>query len=148
MIYKFDTDNKKRAIAALVIYAVYRSRDQKRFKVSTKMWEQITNFCKLSAKKSTNLAEFIEHLRKPMHCEAIKPAYCEIEGTKGATKQLADGTVFESGADSRQFLTRILEECSQEQVISTIINETAFIIMLVRERLETEKHTQKMESQA
>lgn len=144
MIYGFDTDEKERAIAAQVIYSVYKSRNIDRFRVSTKMWEQITNFSKLSAKKAGNLAEFIERFRKPMCCEALKPAHCVTDKTS-AVKMMDDGSVFESGEDSRQFLTSILEKSNQKKVIALIIDETAFIIMLVRERLEAEKLTNKMD---
>ena len=107
------------------------------------MWEQITNFSKLAAKKSTNLAEFIEKLRKSMCCEVIHPRYCSID--KGEAKsdgqlvvEFEDGTTFESGED-RQFMTSLIEHVDEKRVISCVINETAFIIMLVRERLENEK---------
>lgn len=144
MIYSFETESKERAIAAQIIYSVYKSRNTDRFKVSLKMWEQITNFSKLSAKKSTNLAEFIERFRKPMCCEVLQPRYC-ITSVKNALKVLDDGAVFESGDDARQFITGLIEQSNDKKIIATIINETAFVIMLVRERLETEKLTAKME---
>ncbi len=145
MIYGFNTDRQERATAAQVIYSVYKSRNTDRFKVSTKMWEQITNFSKLAAKKSTNLAEFIERLRKPMCCEVLMPRYC-ITDKKNAVKILEDGSIFESGEDGRQFLTALLERANETKVLTSVINETAFVIMLVRERLEVEKLTDKMES--
>ncbi|MCK4499883.1 hypothetical protein KAU11_05255 [Candidatus Babeliales bacterium] len=144
MIYGFDTNIKERAIAAQVIYLVYKSRNTDRFRVSVKMWEQITNFSKLSAKKATNLSEFIERLRKPMCCDVLQPRHCITEKSK-VLKRLKDGSIFESGDDARQFLTSMLESSNEKKVISIIINETAFVIMLVRERLEAEKLTNKME---
>ena len=144
MIYNFKTELKERAIAAQVIYSVYKSRDSDRFKVSLKMWEQITNFSKLAAKKSTNLAEFIERFRTPMRCEVLQPRHCITSGQK-AVKVLDDGSIFVSGEDARQFITALIGQSDDKKVISTIINETAFVIMLVRERLETEKLTAKME---
>jgi hypothetical protein len=145
MIYNFDTEEKNRAIAALVIYAVYRSRNIDRFKVSTKMWEQITNFSKLAAKKSTNLAEFIEIFKTPMRCDALKPKYC-ITGNSKPIVKLEDGQFVESGEPMREFLTSVLENSNEKEVINIILNETSFIIMLVRERLENEKLTQQMET--
>lgn len=141
MIYKFDTEDKNRATCALVVYAIYRSRNINRFKVSTKMWDQITNFVKLSAKKSINMPEFIEQFRKHMHCEAIQPRYFDL-GNSGAVKMNDDGSIAVFNADdSREFLTRELEQMNQTRLINTLISETAFIIMLVRQRLETEKTT-------
>ena len=54
MIYGFDTQDKEAATAALIVYAIYRSRDIKRFKVSTQMWGQIERFVKSSAKRAKN----------------------------------------------------------------------------------------------
>lgn len=144
MIYNFDTEEKNRATAALVIYVVYRSRNIDRFKVSTKMWEQITNFSKLAAKKSTNLAEFIELFKTPMRCDALNPKYC-ITGNSKPIVKLQGGELMESES-MREFLTSVLENSNEKEVINIILNETSFIIMLVRERLENEKLTQQMES--
>jgi len=142
MIYQFETDNQQRATAALMVYAVYKSRDISRFKVSTKMWEQITGFVKLAAKRSINLAEFIEYFRKPMKCEAIQAKYCKID----KSIMMIDGALSAaSDTEARQFLTSELEQADQKKVISTLIKETAFVIMLVRERLENEKQTDKIQ---
>jgi hypothetical protein len=140
MIYNFDTDKKERALAALLIYAIYKSRDQTRFKVSTKMWEQVTNFSKLAAKKSENLAEFLEYFRKPMKCTTVLPKYCLTEEHKGVLKTDKNGSIIEtSGEEMKSFLTSEIENSDEKKIISTIIRETAFVIMLVRERIEIEK---------
>jgi hypothetical protein len=144
MIYNFDTEEKSRAIAALLVYAIYRSRDTERFTVSTKMWDQITNFSKLAAKKSSNLAEFIELFKKPMRCDALKPKYC-VTGNSKHLMILKEGELFESGTERREFITSLLEQANETKVLSLIINETSFIIMLVRERLESEKIAKQME---
>jgi hypothetical protein len=138
MIYGFDTKNRSRAIACLVIYAVYRSRNMDSFPISTKMWDQITNFSKLAAKKSANLAEFIEIFKKPMRCDALKPRYCATGFNKAIIK-LENGAFVESGEEGREFLTSILENSNEKLVLNTITNETSFLIMLVRERIENEK---------
>ena len=49
MIYNFDTHQDSAAIAALCVYAIYRSRDKRKFKVSPEMWGQIDRFSKSSA---------------------------------------------------------------------------------------------------
>lgn len=146
MIYGFDTKNKEQATAALLVYVIYRSRDLKRFKVSTKMWEQITNFAKLSAKKSLTLPEFIERFRKPMCCEAIQSRHCKVDEHAGhAAKMLEDGTLFVAGDEQKAFLTTIVNEANAKKVLDLIYKETAFVIHAVRERLEAEKVTDKLE---
>lgn len=144
MIYNFDTDDKNRAIASLCVYAVYRSRNIDRFKVSTKMWDQIAGFVKLSSKKSKTIPEFIEKFRKPMKCESLIPKYCKTDESLAGAKMLEDGQIFVSGEKGRSFLTSMLENCEQKEVLSRLYKETSFIIMLVRERLEIEKQTEKI----
>lgn len=144
MIYGFNTENESRAIAALIVYAVYKSRDVDRFTVSVKMWDQITNFSKLAAKKSVSLAEFIELFKVPMRCYTINPSYCSSDSSKPLVV-LERGELFESGSNHREFITSLIERSNEKEVISIIINETSFIIMLVRERLEHEKIAKQME---
>ena len=51
VIYNFDTGEKKYAVAALLLYATYRSRDKSKFKVSPEMWGQIQRFTQAAAKR-------------------------------------------------------------------------------------------------
>lgn len=139
MILDFDTESKEQAVAACIIYAIYRSRNTDRFKISTKMWGQIANFSKLAAKKSTNIAEFAERFMRSMCCESINAV-----GLDNEKLMLEDGSIFEPSEESRKFLTSLVKGVNEKSVISTIINETAFIIMLVRERLESDKLASKM----
>lgn len=78
MIYNFDTEEKESAVAALVVYAIYRSRDKKRFKVSPEMWAQIDRFIKASAKRATNIQTFINSLMPRLSCPSINPKWIEI----------------------------------------------------------------------
>ena len=141
MTYGFETEEKHHALAALIIYVVYRSRNLKRFKVSTKMWEQITNFAKLSAKKSLTLGEFIERFRKPMCCETLQNRYCIIDEQHAqSARVLADGSVVMSGKQDKAFLTSLINDADDKKVLDLIYKETAFVIHTVRERLENEKN--------
>lgn len=147
MIYGFDTESKDQAMAALLVYVVYRSRNTKRFKVSTKMWEQITGFAKLSAKKSLSLPEFIERFRKPMCCETLQSRYCKVdEQSAHAAKVMTDGSVFVAGEEGKAFLTSLIHEANTKQVLDLLYKETAFIIHAVRERLEAERITDKLDN--
>lgn len=51
MIFNFDTTDNNYALASLLVYAIYRSRDKKRFKVTPEMWGQIQRFIKASVKR-------------------------------------------------------------------------------------------------
>lgn len=137
-MYGFSTEDKHKAVAALAIYVVYKSRSD-RFATSTKMWEQITGFAKLSAKKSTTMPEFIERFRKPMKCDAIKPSSCSDTSSGTVAQLLEDGTLFVSGEERREFAAKAFEDANHARALEYLTSQTAFVILLVRERLENEK---------
>ena len=72
-----------------------------------------------------------------MKCEAIQAKYCDVG--QGDLVLLDNTTKKSDDPGARRFLTSELEQADQQEIIGTMINETAFIIMLVRERLEAEK---------
>ena len=44
MRYHFDTDDESAAVAALLLYATWRSRDPARLKITPDVWDQVTRF--------------------------------------------------------------------------------------------------------
>ena len=73
MYYNFDTSDENAAVAALLVYATYRSRDLKRFKVNPEMWSTIERAVKSVAKRAPDLGEFLERLKPKLSCSSIKP---------------------------------------------------------------------------
>ncbi len=138
MIYNFDTDSKDHAVAALVTYAIYRSRDKKKFKVSPEMWGQIERFAQASAKRANTIPEFINQFCKKMSCPAINPKWVEV-AVKGRLLQHGAAFIDIPQPERRQFLTEVLNDADHKKVIKIILKETQWVIMLVRDRLETEK---------
>jgi hypothetical protein len=140
MIYTFDTEDHSAATAALLVYAIYRSRDIRRFKVSPDMWAQIERFTKASAKRAKGIPDFIEALKPRMSCGTIHPRWMEtgIKGLLPVTDSYGHTNYMQMG-DSREFLTGILQQCDQKDVIRKLYRETAWVILLVRDRLEREK---------
>lgn len=138
MIYNFDTESKPHAVASLVVYATYRSRDKKKFKVSPEMWGQIDRFAQASAKRAKNIPEFINQFNKKMSCPAINPKWVEV-GVKGRLFQSGASLIDIPQPERRQFLTEVLNDVDHKAVIKLLLKETQYIIMLVRDRLETEK---------
>jgi hypothetical protein len=133
MIYNFDTEQHAAAIAALVVYAIYRSRDKRKFKVTPEMWGQIDRFTKSSAKRARNIPQFIDALMPKLCCPSINPRWMQV----AITGEIGVMTLY---ADSqRQFLTGILEGEHTSEVLHALYKETTFIILLVRDRLEREK---------
>jgi len=150
-IFGFDTDSDNHATAALLVYAVYRSRDIKRFKVSTDMWSKIERFVKASAKRARNLSLFLENLKPKICCESISPKWMSVGYkndlsllvNKDEDGQINDIVEVAGKEEQREFLTVVLRNASHKIVIDKLLKETTYIIMLVRERLEREKPIEK-----
>lgn len=141
MYYNFDTENQNAATAALLVYAIYRSRDVKRFKVTPDMWGIIERAVKSTAKRAMNLGEFIEKLKPKLACSTIHPRWAKTmpDGVV-SMKQMPDGSFAQvSDLGRRQFLTDVLGEVDHGVVLDVLYRQTALIILLVRDRIEREK---------
>lgn len=140
MYYGFDTRDENAAVGALIVYAIWRSRDKRRFKIDTEVWGRVERFVKSCAKRAVDLGGFIERLKAKMECPTINPRYCSagakvltmIEGPSGEL-------ISRSGDNSRTFLMDILAVADETAVLKTLYEKTALVILLVRDRLEREK---------
>lgn len=141
MYYNFDTEDHGQAVAALLVYAVYRSRDKKRFKISLDMWGQLERAAKGVAKRAGDLGEFIEKLKPKLMCPTIQPRWAKtIPDGMVTMRVLDDGSVAElQDQGRRQFLTDVLQEVDHKEVLEILYRKTAIVILLVRDRLEREK---------
>jgi len=144
MFYGFDTSDENAAIGALLVYGIYRSRDQKRFKVSLDMWGQIERAVKSSAKRAMDCNDFIEKLKPKLHCSSIQPRWMwdgdqMLEATVSAYNRETGEIIEIADRGRRKFWTRILEECDHKIVLERLYQRTALIIALVRDRLERER---------
>ena len=141
MYYNFDTEDHGQAVAALLVYAVYRSRDKKRFKISLDMWGQLERATKGVAKRARDLGEFIEKLKPKLMCPTIQPRWAKtIPDGMVTMRVLEDGSVAElQDQGRRQFLTDVLQEVDHKEVLEILYRKTAIVILLVRDRLEREK---------
>lgn len=138
MIYNFDTDNRDYAICALLVYAIYRSRDKAKFKVTPEMWGQIQRFVQASAKRAKTMPQFINKLQAKMSCPAINPKWIEV-GIKGRLFNSGGTLIDIPNKQRRGFLTEVVSYIDDEKLMEILLIETQFIILLVRDRLETEK---------
>lgn len=146
MIYGFDTSDEPAATAALLVYAIYRSRDKARFGISLDMWAQIERFAKDAAKRSRNIPQFIEALKPRLCCGSINPKWMYV-GEKGEAPLTFvyndDGSLRhilqlpQNG--NREFLTALIERSDARAVLKLIYDETAYVILLVRARMEVER---------
>lgn len=142
MIYNFDTNNQNQAVAALLVYAIYRSRDKKRFKVSLEMWGQILGFVKSSAKRAKTLPAFIDKLQAKMSCPSLNPQWLEV-GIQGKALLRSGDSLIEMPRQGRSFLTDVLDKADDKAVLDILRYETQVVVLLVRDRLEQEKPIEK-----
>lgn len=151
MIYGFETDDEHTAIAALIVYVVWRSRDRARFKITPDVWGQVERFTKDAAKRAKTIPDFVEALKKPgrLYAPTLHPRYMEV-GAKGEVPltiirnpdgSLREAIQFASDREIglREFGTRVIERADAAAVIRAAYKTTAYVILLVRDRLEREK---------
>jgi hypothetical protein len=141
MYYNFDTDSGEAAVAALLVYAIYRSRDTKRFKISPDMWSMIERACKSASKRAMDLGDFIEKLKPKLQCPTIHPRWAKtIPDGLISMKMQEDGSIVQvQDQGRRQFLTDVLREVNHRDVLDYLYRKTALVVLLVRDRLEREK---------
>lgn len=142
MIYNFDTSDENVATAAFLVYAVYRSRDIKRFKIAPEMWNTIERAVKSVAKRAEDMAEFIEKLKPKLACASIKPKWARtVPDGMISMVQNPDGSLMEIGQDQekRQFMTDLIEDADDKAVLDVLYRKAAYTVLLVRDRIEREK---------
>lgn len=140
MIYNFDTSDENAATAAFLVYAVYRSRDMKRFKITPEMWNTIERAVKSVAKRAEDLGEFIEKLKPKLACASIKPKWAKTVPDGIVTMmQNERGELMEIGSEKRQFMTDVLESANDRAVLDVLYRKAAYVVLLVRDRIEREK---------
>jgi len=141
MLHGFDTEDRDYAVGALCVYAVYRSRDHKRFRVSTDMWDRIERYVKSAAKRARDLPAFIERLKPRLCCGSLRPKYCASGLAPAQATMVNDhGELMVVGQpDRRDFMVRVLEEADDRAVLRRLLDHTFMVIALVRDRLEREK---------
>lgn len=142
MIYGFDTEDESVATGSLLVYATWRSRDTARFRITPDVWSQVERFVKAAAKRSGDLAEFIEALKPRLMAGTLAPR-AMAAGIKGPVPLLAigSGQIVEVAADEdqREFLAGVIGRANQRAVLDALYKRTAIVVLLVRDRLERER---------
>lgn len=131
-MYGFDTGDEFIAVAALTVYAIWRSRG-KGYKISPDTWGQVERFTKSAAKRADDVAGFMERLKPKLQCSTIQPRWCRTPD-----EPIDVGGRARSGGE-RRFLTEILAAIDHGAVLRGLYQRTAYVILLVRDRLEREK---------
>lgn len=132
MELKFATDDIKRARAALILYAIYRSRDKSSSLNGLETWSRFTNYIRGACLKSTCTAEFISNFCRMSKVGSIKPCYLE---TEGGFMALSDGSFIQSN-NVKEYKIDIMED---DTLMTCFENEGMLLTMLVRERIQRDK---------
>lgn len=134
MLYNFDTSRDDRARAALLIYALFKSRDAASPLNGLETWSRAESYCKAACLKSSTTAEFVTRFKELAKIPSIKPYY--LTDGEGLV-QMPDGTIIQADG-VRDYKLDIFED---DDVRATIEREYPIIVMLVRERIQREKLT-------
>lgn len=141
IIYGFDTQDRNAATAALILYAIYRSRNPKRLKVTPDFWGIIERAVRSTAKRATSLPVWIDRLKPKLGCETIHPRWARTDAG-GLITMLQDprtGELRQVNQERREFLTQVIDEADHRAVLEVAYKQTAYVVLLVRDRLEREK---------
>lgn len=134
MFYDFETDNPKRAKAALILYAIYRSRGKSSSLNGVDTWNRFTSYIRGACLKSTNTAEFASRFAKMAGTDSIKPCY--LKGSDGLVLQ-PDGSLIVS-ENIKDYKIGVFED---DDLLPILERESVLLTMLVRERIQREKNT-------
>lgn len=132
MQFGFITEDLKRAKAALLLYAVYRSRPKTSSLNGLETWNRFTSYIRGACLKSENTAQFINVFCKMAGVGSIKPIYLE---TDGGMMELSDGSLIFSDR-VKEYKIDIIED---DSLMSIFENEGQLLVMLIRERIQREK---------
>lgn len=132
MLYQFDTESLKHAKAALLLYAMYRSRKNSSPLNGLDTWNRFNTFVRGACLKSSTTAEFVQHFCKKADIESIKPVYLST----GEPVKMAETGELVVSPDVADYRLNLFEDNS---LLGLIEKETLYLIMLVRERIQREK---------
>lgn len=131
MLFKFNTDDMTAAKAALLLYAMYKSREATSSLTGKDTWKRTAAYIKGSYLKSDSLAEFIETFCRKAKIDSIKPKYL----TTDEPVMINEGEYLKAEG-VLDYKTALFED---DAVLERFNKETQYIIILVRDRLQREK---------
>lgn len=131
MLYNFNTESEQHARAALLMYAIYRSRGKDSPLNGLETWERFENFSRGACLKANTIAEFVQAFCKKAKVHSIKPRYLDT----GEPILMPDGTLI-STSDMKNYRLDIIAD---DNLLEIINRESVYVILLVRERIQREK---------
>ena len=141
MQFGFDTENEMRGKSALLLYAMYRSRDTSSALNGIDTWSRFAAFTKGAALKSTTTAEFCDQFCKAAKVQSIKPKY--LKSSDGMVF-MPDGSIVQS-ENVNDYKIGIIED---NGLLPYFEKESQLLVMLVRERIQREKLNMETEDES
>ena len=132
MLYQFDTESLKHAKAALLLYGMYRSRNQNSPLNGLETWDRFQTFVRAACLKSSTTAEFVQVFCKKSKIDSVKPRYLRT-GDPVIIPETGELIV---SAGINDYRLGILADNDLLKLYNT---ESMYLIMLVRERIQREK---------
>lgn len=133
MQYKFDTESIEHGKAALLLYAMYKSRNNSSPLNGLETWDRFNTFVRGACLKSSTTAEFIQNFCKKAKIDSIKPTYLCVEDypvkVAGTNELILSDSLYNYSLDI----------FSDDKILTLLSSETLYLIMLVRERIQREK---------
>lgn len=132
MLLGFDTNSELHARAALILYAMYKSRDSKSSLNGVDTWTRFVSYIKGSMEKATNTAEFCDNFCEKAMVGSIKPRYLKV----------GDGPIILPTGEliqSEDFKDYQLDIFSDDRLTVLFEKETQLLAILVRDRIQREK---------
>lgn len=142
MLFNFNTDNVKLARAALILYAMYKSRDTNSPMNGVDTWNRVESYCVGACKKSRTTSEFVTKFKELGKVGAIKPRYLG-EHSSGSYSISAESVAeFPDAVDCHIDLAvdYHIDLFEDNDVRKTIENDYPLVVLLVRERIQREKY--------
>jgi hypothetical protein len=131
----FNTDSLPRARAALLLYAMYRSRETNSSLNGLDTWSRCASYIRGALLKSETLGQFVSNFCKKAGVGAIKPIHLKTDGLvkidDAGTLARVDGVY--------NYQLQIFDNNNGAEVLNLFTAEAQYIIMLVRERIQREK---------
>lgn len=132
MQLKFDTDSLTHARAALLLYAMYKSRDNNSPLNGLETWNRFGSFMRAASLKSTTTAEFVQEFCHKAKIQSVKPRYLNT-GDPVVISETGELIMSDSVKDYR------LEILEDNSLLRLFERESQYLIILVRERIQREK---------
>lgn len=132
MLYQFDTDSLDHAKAALLLYAMYRSRGLDSPLTGVETWNRFSSFMRGACLKASTTAQFVQEFCRKAKIDSVKPKYLST----GEPVAIAGSEELIVSEGYHDYQLGIIEDNS---LLKLFNSEPLYLIMLVRERIQREK---------